>query len=187
LNFGAGIGVFAAAAGSIRPDEVPRNHHDNVPGSFLTMFSAAVAPMEFGWSRWADWWQSLPSPLLQRIHGLIERWTLDEVPLARRAFLDIVGQLYRENRFTRGTLTVGGRRSLPRAIACPVLAVVDPQCGIAPPAAVEPFLEKAGSGRKQIMWYEEEPGVAIQHLGTLVGPEAHRHLWPAMLSWMHGA
>src|SRR5207302_7544478 len=83
----------------------------NVPGAFLDLVSVAASPQAFVWSRWLDWFASLPDPEARRTHLRVMRWTLDELPLARRLFEEVVEGLYREDRFFRGALLVGGRRA----------------------------------------------------------------------------
>jgi polyhydroxyalkanoate synthase subunit PhaC len=34
--------------------------------------------------------------------------------------------------------------------------------------------------------YEQEVGVALQHVGPLVGRQVHREIWPKVVDWMRG-
>jgi polyhydroxyalkanoate synthase len=36
-----------------------------------------------------------------------------------------------------------------------------------------------------VLWYEGDVGVALQHVGMLVGSNAHQALWPEILQWLH--
>jgi polyhydroxyalkanoate synthase len=47
-------------------------------------------------------------------------------------------------------------------------------------------MEVARAGDKRMLWYQGDVGVALQHVGVLVGRNAHRHLWPEILGWVHG-
>jgi polyhydroxyalkanoate synthase len=49
---------------------------------------------------------------------------------------------------------------------------------------VLPFHAAAGSAEKGLFWYEGDVGVSLQHVGMLVGRNAHRHLWPELAGWM---
>src|SRR6185436_475706 len=108
----------------------------NVPGSFLNMVSASADPLTFRNEPWIDWFESWTSPRAAKIYSRVRRWTLDETPLPRRLFEEVVEQLYRENRFAEGSLTLGERRADPRALTVPILAVKDPSSRIIPPASV---------------------------------------------------
>ena len=47
-----------------------------------------------------------------------------------------------------------------------------------------PFHEAAGSERKQVLEYQGDVGVNLQHVGVLVGRSAHAAIWPAIFEWL---
>jgi polyhydroxyalkanoate synthase len=157
----------------------------NAPGSFLSMGGFVAAPLSFGWSRWLDWLGSLPDAAARRTHLRVVRWTLDELPLARRLFEEVVELLYREDRFLRGTLLVRGRPAAPERVEAPLLSVINPRSRLVPPRAVLPFHGAVRSGDRRVLWYRGDSGVALQHVGVLVGRRADRELWPEIVRWVH--
>jgi polyhydroxyalkanoate synthase len=118
-------------------------------------------------------------------HLRVERWTLEEMPLAQRLFEEVVELLYRQDRLMRGTLMVGGRRATPELVEAPLLSVVDARCRLVPPQAVLPFHHAVRSADKKLLWYRGDTGVSLQHVGMLVGRQAHKHLWPEVIQWTH--
>ena len=42
------------------------------------------------------------------------------------------------------------------------------------------------SPRKQLLHYEGDVGVNLQHVGVLVGRSAHARLWPRIFDWLDG-
>ncbi len=180
LHFGAETPVLEAMVGSLRTDELP----DALPGSFLSVASANAAPQVFGTERVLDAVLSSADPAALRIHLLVERWTLDELVLPRRFVAELATQCLREDRFVRGALKVGGHVAAPSSFDAPLLCVVDPRCPLVPPAAMLPFLEAVASRDKTLLEYEREVGVALQHVGPLVGRNAHARLWPRILEWI---
>jgi polyhydroxyalkanoate synthase len=156
----------------------------HVPGSFLNTMSALAEPQAFQWERWADRWMSLGDPKALVTHMQVERWTHDEFPLPGRLFTDIVESLYRRDEFMQGKLDIGGRRVGPHQLRTPLLSVVDPRSKLIPPAAVLPFHEAAASSNKQVLHYEGDIGVNLQHVGVLVGRNAHAKIWPAIFDWL---
>lgn len=156
---------------------------DTVPGTFLDLAALAASPVTFLWSRQMDAWASLGDPQALRTHLLVERWSLDEMPLPRRLFEEVVEALYRRDEFVRGTLQVGGRLADPRQITAPLLSVAEKHSSLVPPEAVVSFHNAVASTDKTLLWYEGDRGVALQHVGVLVGENAHRHLWPRILRW----
>jgi polyhydroxyalkanoate synthase len=184
LNFGPSIGAFGAlvAAAPLAVDVAPSP--GNIPGSLISTLSVMAAPHTFGWSRLMDFAASTAdSEALARCLA-VERWALDERPIARKLFADVWEKLFRENGLMRGTLRVGRHRVRPEDLSTPLLAIVDAHCSIAPPAAVLPFVEAAGSVDKQVLWYAGDSGVSLRHVGMLIGRNAHRRLWPKIETWM---
>ncbi|SPF40137.1 conserved hypothetical protein [Syntrophobacter sp. SbD1] len=109
---------------------------------------------------------------------------LDETPMADRLFEDVVELLYRENRFMRGSLVVGDRLADPNRIDAPVLSVVQPECSIAPPRSILPIHALTLRTDNRVLWYEGDTGVALQHVGMLIGHNAHQYLWPEIFQWI---
>lgn len=180
IHFAPDAGVFGALVADLETRALPAT----VPGSFLSVASFRAAPETFGWERWIDWLRSVPDPVALQNHLRVERWTLDEFPLPRRLFAELAGSIARENRFVRGTLTVGSRRAVPADVIAPLLCVVDPRCRVVPPESVRPFYEMVGSTDRTWLPYYGDVGVSLQHVGMLTGRNAHARLWPEILRWM---
>lgn len=180
LHFAPDVGIFGAMADALPPEELP----SSVPGSFLGAASFRAAPITFGWDRFLDLAASLAAPEALATHLRVERWALDEFPLPGRLLAELAAHLARDDAFVRGTLSIGGHPATPSRVTAPILCVVDPRCRVVPPAAVLPFLEAAGSTDKTLLHYEGDVGVSLQHVGLLVGPNAHARLWPEIARWV---
>lgn len=180
LHFGAGAGILGSMMGDLEAGDLPAS----VPGSFLSSASLQASPQTFAWDRWLDLWRSLAVPGALRNHLQVERWTLDEFPLPRRLLAELAALLTREDRFVRGELAICGRRASPAEITAPLLCVLDPRCRVVPPESVLPFYDAVASRDKTLLHYHGDIGVSIQHVGVLVGREAHRQLWPEIVRWI---
>jgi polyhydroxyalkanoate synthase len=156
----------------------------HVPGVFLNTMSAMAEPQAFQWERWSDRWLSLGDPQAMATHMQVERWTHDEFALPGQLFTDLVESLYRRDELMQGELEIGGRSVGPGELRTPLLSVIDPRSKLIPPAAVLPFHEAAASPRKQVLHYEGDVGVNLQHVGVLVGRNAHARIWPAIFDWL---
>jgi polyhydroxyalkanoate synthase subunit PhaC len=186
LNFSKGTGHIQTAV-SLAPlagRVVASAGH--VPGSFLNAASLSASPQTFASDRWLDRQLSLADPGALDSHMLVERWSLDEMPMNARLFEQMVELLYRENRFMNGTLTINGRLALPQQVDMPLRAIVDERCRIVPPRSVVPFIDAVRSTDKQVLTYPGDIGVSVQHAGMLVGKHAIRHLWPQIMNWIQG-
>lgn len=188
LHFGDAAGsFFPLLAFGPRAADVAR-WFEAIPGSVLNQASIAASPTSFLAERYADFFGSQNSREALQGHWQVERWTLDEAPMARHLFEDLVEQLYREDRFMQGHLHVHGRDIGPHSIACPFLAVYDPRSLILPPASIIDFLNAAASTAKRLLVYHGDIGIALAHVGILVGRNAHEKIWPQIFDWIdaHG-
>lgn len=152
------------------------------PGVALDALSVAASPESFVWWRWRDSIASLVDPEALHTHVLVERWLLDELAMPGGLFADVV-DLYQQDHFMRGTLRVGDKSAAAWNVTAPVLAVVDPESDVVPPNSLVPFLNVL-PGRNWKLWhYDGDVGIALRHVGILVGRNAHRILWPEILAW----
>jgi polyhydroxyalkanoate synthase len=182
---------FADASGSFGPlvtlgpsaDKVTQ-WFSPVPGSVLNLASMIASPATFGAEPYADLVASMGSSKCLRMHMLVERWTLDEAPMSAALFEQVVEQLYREDCFMRGTLAVNGRQIGPGDVVSPLLAVYDPRSVIIPPPSIIDFHRATASPVKHLLAYPGDTGVALAHVGALIGENAHRLLWPEIFSWV---
>lgn len=184
LHFGADAGDFAPLLAAT-PDALPTDGaFGNVPGSFLNAISVAASPHAFQWERYLDWSLSMASPDAMSTHMRVERWMHDEFSLPGKLFAEIVELLYRNDQLMNGSLCMGNRKIGPRDVKAPLLNVIDPRSTVIPPQSILPFHEAAASRSKQLLQYEGDIGVGIQHVGVLVGSNAHAVLWPAAFDWL---
>jgi poly[(R)-3-hydroxyalkanoate] polymerase subunit PhaC len=147
--------------------------------------SALAAPGTFIWWRLMDAALSMNDRHALDIHARVERWALDEVALPGKLVHQIVDWLYREDRFCRGALTVRKTLLGPLSLPVPTLAVVNVADEVAPVASVAPFTDAMPTGYASIIEYPGEVGTGVQHLGILVGREAHARVWPQIISWLN--
>jgi polyhydroxyalkanoate synthase len=182
LCFERGVSRFGDALVSIVPPTFA--DADIVPGSLLSQVSALASPRTFVWERLTDAALSMADPHAMAIHARVERWALDEVALPGLLVRQIVQWLYREDRFCRGILPIGGREIGPACLRLPVLAVANVIDEIAPPASVTRFADAIADRSVRIVTYPGEFGVGLQHLALLVGRNAYDRVWPEVVAWL---
>ena len=182
LCFRAGESRFRDALVSLAS---PLPNAERFPGSLLSHMSALASPGTFIWSRLTDAASSVGDYRAMEIHARVERWALDEVPVPGELMHQMIELLYRQNGFCRGSLPVCGRRIGPADLSVPTLAVLTTSDDLAPAASITPFVDALGTSDARIIAYPGETGVALQHLGPLIGREAHALVWPEIVSWIH--
>jgi polyhydroxyalkanoate synthase len=149
----------------------------------LSAGTARAAPYNFCTRRYLDRVASLRSHAQSLSHWRVERWTLDELPMSRVLFDDL-SSLRADNSFMHGQLAVGGVKVGAQQVRAPLFAVYEPEDGFVPADAVLEFCHAAGSADKQLAPYQGDVGVALQHIGPLVGASAHRDIWPRIFAWL---
>lgn len=154
-----------------------------VRGSVLDLLSILSVPEVFLWQRHGDFALSLADVNALDLHLRVLRWTLDEFPLPGQLFEDILDQLYKEDRFMRGTLTIHGRTAAVCNLCSPVFAVLNPLGQIVPPRSIETALRMPPGLAVHLHIYQGEVGTLLQHLGPLVSHLSHERLWPEFLDW----
>ena len=184
FDFGAEAGALGPVIARFAQSHVLERLPGNLPGSALSFATCTAAPTSYGQDRRSDCLRSLADPNALLTHMRVERWSLDELPIARHLLMDMVRHLYGGDGFLRGTLELAGRPASANEFSAPLFVVADRRCKVVPPAAVLPFYDAVASRDKQLAWYEGDVGVAIQHVGPLVGKLAHRHLWPEIVGWI---
>lgn len=185
LHFGRASGSFTPlVAFGPRGDSISRLF-SRIPGSVLSLTSVVASPSTFQFERSADFLASLGSSHDLRTHMMVERWTLDEAPMPGKLFEDIVERLYRGDHLMRGILSIGGQSIGPVQVRSPLLAVYDPRSVVVPPDSIVAFCDAAGSSNRKLLAYQGDTGVALAHVGALMGRNAHRYLWPEILEWMN--
>ena len=152
------------------------------PGSSLSLSAYMAAPVDFGRERWLDWCHSWPDPQATSMHLRVTRWTLDELPMPRQLFEDVLEQLYSNDRFARGELRLGDRLASLARLELPMLILAEARSRVVSPASAYPTALSARGVR--VLWYEPEWGVGLQHVGPLIGANCHRQLWPRIQDWL---
>jgi len=175
---------FRDALVALLPSELSET--DPFPGSLLSCMAAMAAPGTFIWSRMMDAALSVTDGQALEIQALVERWSLDEVALPGKLVHQILQWLFRENRFCRGCLEVCGRVAGPSGLSVPTLVVVNTADEIAPLASIKPCIDAMPVRDVRIIEYPGETGVGLQHLGVLIGRQAHARVWPEIITWLNG-
>jgi polyhydroxyalkanoate synthase subunit PhaC len=182
LCFQPATSRFRDALVSMIPPDLSET--DIVPGSLLSHASAFASPDAFVWQPLMDAVMSIGDLRALDVHARVERWALDETPLPGKLVHQIAESLYREDRFYRGALVVLGQTIGPSCLEVPTLAVVNTADEVAPLASIEPFLDALPTRDVTLVKYPGEIGIALQHLGILVGREAYAQIWPKIIAWL---
>ncbi len=185
LKFGPALGDIDAMVAKAPEAQRLTKDLGNVPGFFISSMSTMASPGTFRTERFQDLLSSLGDLQDWQMHMRVVRWTLDELPMPKKLFEEVMEYLYREDRFMRGKLTIEGRPAVPSGVESPIVSIADQRSRVVSPESCLAFHDAASSTDKQVFWYRGDVGVAIQHAGVLVGKNAHRYLWPEIVDWVN--
>lgn len=113
-------------------------------------------------------------------YSALRNWYRLNKDVAGKLYLEVVRDLFKDNRLAKGTLDVGGRGVDLSAIHCPTFLVAGSRDHITPPEqvfALEPLVPKATCRR-----YLADAG----HIGVFMGKTALAEIWPDLCHHMLG-
>src|SRR5262249_10515383 len=110
LKFDEDAGALGHLAG-LTPAAQVRRVFRTIPGTLLDIAAVTASPWSFVLMPYVDAVLIASHPAKIATHLRVRRWTFDETPLPGHLFEEVVDQLYREDRFNRGTLVVNRRRA----------------------------------------------------------------------------
>jgi polyhydroxyalkanoate synthase len=187
LHFADDAGAFASTLAAAPHARAVRAEFGNIPGSFLSAVSSIADPVTFQLDRTVDLctslWQRSSQTHSFQTHMRVERWALDELAMPGQLFEDLIEKLYREDSFMRGDLALDGHRVGPHDVTSPLLTVFSPASRVVPAPSALRFHDAAASTEKTLVEYRGDDGVALQHVGVLVGDNAHAQVWPEVVRW----
>ena len=149
----------------------------NVPGEMLNATFLALMPFRLTNQKYMALADIVDDRRQLENFVRMEKWIFDSPDQAGEAFRQFVKWLFQENRLTRGTLELGGRRVDLRDVHCPVFNIYATQDHLVPPSASLPLEGLVGSSDYESFAF---PG---GHIGIYVSSRA-RQVPAAIADWL---
>ncbi len=105
-------------------------------------------------------------------------WVTDLIPMAGATYVQLIQELYRENRLIEGSWTLRGERVDLSRIHANLLNVIALTDHISPPCQSESIMKKVSSQDQLLM------KVKGGHIGMMAGSGALKYTWPHIESWL---
>ncbi|HVW51265.1 MAG TPA: alpha/beta fold hydrolase [Trinickia sp.] len=109
-----------------------------------------------------------------------ESWYENPIDLPGRWYLQVIGQLFKENRFAKGQFVGLGRKLNLRDIRCPAYLLAGAADDITPPAQVLDAEKYLGTPKERIV-KKTVPG---GHIGLFMGQRTLTEYWPHIAQWV---
>jgi polyhydroxyalkanoate depolymerase len=135
------------------------------------------------WERYLDLYKNIEDKeFVQRAH-IFESWFEHPVNMPGAFYLQVVQQLFKENRLTRGEFVGLNRRLSLKDITCPVYLLAGKGDDITPEEQVFHAEMYLGTPKDQIVKALAPGG----HIGLFMGTETLAEYWPRIAQWIRSA
>lgn len=127
-----------------------------------------------------DLYEHLDDPAYLRKKETFESWYENPIDLPGRWYLQVIGQLFKENRLARGEFVGLGRQLDLRDITCPVYLLAGATDDITTPEQVFNAVSHFGTPKERIV-RKLVPG---GHIGLFMGARTLTEHWPEIARWI---
>ncbi|MFD2405236.1 alpha/beta fold hydrolase [Azorhizophilus paspali] len=127
-----------------------------------------------------DLYEHIDDPAYLRKKETFESWYENPLDLPGRWYLQVIGQLFKENRLARGEFAGLGRRLDLRDITCPVYLLAGEGDDITSPEQVFNAANLVGTPQERIV-RQLVPG---GHIGLFMGARTLTERWPEIARWI---
>lgn len=150
----------------------------NIPGEMIDYGAKALKPVENYIGSYLTLWDNLDNPRIVESWHAMNTWVNDLIPMTGATYLQLINELYKENRLMEGKMIIRGERvdlSRIRANLLDVIALAD---HISPPCQSESIMQKVSS--KDQLLFKVKGG----HIGIMAGSGAQKYTWPHINTWL---
>jgi poly(3-hydroxybutyrate) depolymerase len=135
------------------------------------------------WERYLDLYKNIEDKDYVQRANIFESWFEHPVNMPGAFYLQVVQQLFKENRLTRGEFVGLNRRLSLKDITCPVYLLAGKGDDITPEEQVFHAERYLGTPKDQIVKALAPGG----HIGLFMGTETLAEYWPRIAQWIRSA
>ncbi len=149
-------------------------------GAFMLQGFKAMHPFEQYVERYVHLYEHAGEPDFRERLERFAGWFEHPIDLPGRWYLQVVSELFRDNRLCAGTFNGLGRTLSLGDIACPVFLLAGHDDDITPPAQVHDAAPRFGTPRERI----EQRTVPGGHVGLFMSHRTVGDTWPEIATWI---
>jgi polyhydroxyalkanoate depolymerase len=149
-------------------------------GEYLLFGFKSLHPEKQYVDKFVELYENIEDPSYVEKFEHFERWYEYTLTLPGRWYLQVVRELFKENRFFNGSFVALGKNISLADIKCPVLLLVGENDDITPPAQVFNTEKRLGTKKSQIVKMVAKGG----HIGLFMGTRTLRETWPKIAHWI---
>lgn len=179
-----------AGNGSIRElaNELPMSFYENLvtagngllKGQFMLEGFKGMHPEQHMMNKYLTLYEHIDDPeYLQRTEAF-ERWYENTVDLPGHWYLQVIEQLFKQNRFAKGAFVALGKSVKPQSVTCPLYLLAGSTDDITPKEQVFNASNFFGTPADKIVQDMASGG----HIGLFMGSHALKENWPKIAAWL---
>ncbi len=179
-----------AGNGTIRQlaNELPMSFYESLvvagggvmKGQFMLEGFKGMHPEEHLMNKYLSLYAHIDDPKYLERTETFERWYENTVDLPGRWYLQVIKELFKENKFAKGEFVALGKSVKPQAITCPTYLLAGASDDITPKEQVFAAADFLGTPPHKVA-KELAPG---GHIGLFMGTHALSDNWPKIAAWM---
>lgn len=151
-------------------------------GSIMLQAWKGMHPEQHYFREHIDLYEHIDDPVYLEKEETFASWYENPIDLPGRFYLQVVRQLFQENRFAEGEFVGLGRRLDLKDITCPVYLLAGARDDITTPEQVFNAEKYLGTPREHI----EKALVPGGHIGLFMGAQTLKTTWPSIARWIAG-
>lgn len=150
-------------------------------GHFMLMGFKSMHPDNQYGGKFVDLYRNIDSPDHRKRFEEFERWYEYTIDLPGTWYLQVITQLFKENRFAKGTFVGLGKTLNLKEITCPLFLLAGESDDVTPREQVFNATNLVGTPQGKIS-KQMTPG---GHIGLFMGKETLAHTWPIIAKWIY--
>lgn len=150
----------------------------NVPGEMIDYGAKALKPVENYIGSYVTLWDNLDDPRLVEAWHAMNTWVTDLIPMAGATYLQLIKELYQQNKLIKGKMIIRGEQVDLSRIHANLLDVIALGDHISPPCQSESIMTKVSSKDQLLL------KVKGGHIGMMAGSGAQKYTWPHINEWL---
>jgi poly(3-hydroxyalkanoate) synthetase len=152
-------------------------------GKFMLQGWKAMHPEEHYIQEHVDLYEHMDDPAYLRKREAFESWYENPIDLPGRWYLQVIQQIFKENRLFEGKFVGLGRVLDLQSVTCPVYLLAGEGDDITTPEQVFNAAKQLGTPKDQIV-SKLVPG---GHIGLFMGSQVLCDAWPGIARWLTGS
>jgi polyhydroxyalkanoate depolymerase len=149
-------------------------------GKFMLQGWKNMHPEQHYFEEHIDLYEHIDDPVYLAKEETFESWYENPIDLPGRWYLQVMSELFKENRFAKGTFVGLGRRLNLKDITCPVYLLAGAADDITSTEQVFDAEKYLGTPKDKV----EKKLVPGGHVGLFMGSRNLREVWPVIATWI---